>query len=114
MLKPAAPAVAQATSHTHISIPGQPGVTLSFSLHLTLKGASFSFVFLPACLVHAERTKKEIISEGSYNQMFQLLHKLPSSCRHVVVLLTVPIVFPGTAFHPAQAVPFTIPRYCLS
>jgi len=70
--------------------------------------------FLPACLVHTERTKKEIISEGTYNQMFQLLHKLPSSCRHVVVLLTVPIVFPGTAFHPAQAVPFTIPRYCLS
>lgn len=43
----------------------------------------------------AERTKKEIISEDTYNQMFQLLQKLPSSCRHVVVLLTVPIVFPA-------------------
>ena len=49
--------------------------------------------------MYAERTKKEIISEATYNQMFQLLHKLPNSCRHVVVLLTVPIVFPGTAFH---------------
>ena len=50
-------------------------------------------------VLNAERTKKEIISEATYNQMFQLLHKLPYSCRHVVVLLTVPIVFPGTAFH---------------
>lgn len=46
-------------------------------------------------LLSAERTKKQIISEATYNQMFQLLHKLPYSCRHVVVLLTVPIVFPG-------------------
>ncbi|KAL3136206.1 hypothetical protein ABBQ32_007220 [Trebouxia sp. C0010 RCD-2024] len=51
------------------------------------------------CLVapdsRAERTKKQIISEATYNQMFQLLHELPHSCRHVVVLLTVPIVFPA-------------------
>ena len=46
-------------------------------------------------LATAERTKKEIISEATYDMMFQLLQKLPTSCRHVVVLLTVPIVFPG-------------------
>ena len=59
--------------------------------------------------MHAERTKKEIISEATYNQMFQLLHKLPYSCRHVVVLLTVPIVFPGTAFHSVSCYPLTLP-----
>ncbi|DBB15612.1 TPA: hypothetical protein ACH3X3_003824 [Trebouxia sp. C0006] len=65
-----------------------------------LKAWSLLRMFGPTtCLVapdsRAERTKKKIISEGTYNMMFQLLHKLPSSCRHVVVLLTVPIVFPA-------------------
>ncbi|DBA98627.1 TPA: hypothetical protein ACH3X1_014416 [Trebouxia sp. C0004] len=65
-----------------------------------LKAWSLLRMFGPTtCLVapdsRAERTKKEIISEGTYNHMFKLLHKLPSSCRHVVVLLTVPIVFPA-------------------
>ena len=59
-------------------------------------------------LLSAERTKKEIISEATYNQMFQLLHKLPYACRHVVVLLTVPIVFPGIYL------PFVSLRRCLS
>ena len=63
-----------------------------------------------AFLVYAERTKKEIISEGTYNQMFQLLHQLPPTCRHVVVLLTVPIVFPGTAYHSSH----WLPSWCLS
>lgn len=104
---PAAPAVAQVP--TDMFIPGQSSLVFCFSLALCWHVYSLLFFFLPACLLHAERTKKEIISEDTYNQMFQLLQKLPSSCRHVVVLLTVPIVFPGTAFHPAQAVPFSIP-----
>ena len=70
-----------------------------------LKAFSLLRMFGPTtCMVapdsRAERTKKEIISEATYNQMFQMLHKLPDSCRHVVVLLTVPIVFPGAfLFH---------------
>ena len=106
-LQPAAPAVAQIP--TDMFIPGQSSLVFCFSLALCWHVYSLLFFSLPACLLHAERTKKEIISEGTYNQMFQLLHKLLSSCRHVMVLLTVPIVFPGTAFHPAQAVPFSIP-----
>ena len=47
----------------------------------------------------AERTKKQIISRESYDELFRRLDALPPSVRHVVLVLTVPLVFPEL---PAQ------------
>eukprot|EP00891_Asterochloris_glomerata_P005631 jgi/Astpho2/5631/Aster-x0692 len=52
-----------------------------------------------ACIPLQERTKKQIISRESYDALFRRLGALPPTVRHVVLVLTVPLVFPEL---PAQ------------
>lgn len=53
----------------------------------------------PGLPCSAERTKKQIISRESYDELFRRLGVLPPTVRHVVLVLTVPLVFPEL---PAQ------------
>ena len=53
----------------------------------------------PGLPCSAERTKRQIISRESYDALFRRLGALPPTVRHVVLVLTVPLVFPEL---PAQ------------
>jgi hypothetical protein len=53
-------------------------------------------IAVPDC--RAERTIKRIVSEETYQQLFSKIAALPSTVRHLIVLLGVPIVYPRFTF----------------
>ena len=64
-------------------------------------GQSFSFVrqlgpnvALVAPDVRAERTRKQVVSPQSWEMIFSRMEALPSTVRHVVLLTTIPVVYP--------------------
>lgn len=44
--------------------------------------------------IRAERTKKQILSRATWEMVFARISSLPQSVTHVVVVLTVPILYP--------------------
>ncbi|KAJ3018719.1 hypothetical protein HKX48_002710 [Thoreauomyces humboldtii] len=85
--------------HTTQSLlaPGQPHQNERFSPD----GKTFHFIKLlgPSVAVvgpdtRAERTPTQILSPQSYDMIFHHLSQLPSTVRHVVWMLAVPIVYP--------------------
>lgn len=65
------------------------------------RGESYSFlkmlgprVALIAPDSRSERSKKQIISPESWSLIFDRLNNLPGSVQHVVMLTTVPVLYP--------------------
>ena len=65
------------------------------------RGQSYSFVrrlgpqvALVAPDTRSERTKKQIVSAESWHMIFERMNTLPESVQHVVLLTTVPVLYP--------------------
>lgn len=68
-------------------------------------GQSFSLirqlghnVALVAPDVRAERTRKQVVSPESWQMVFSRMEALPSTVRHIVLLTTIPVVYPKASF----------------
>ena len=122
MLKPAAPAVVQAPTHTHMFIPGQPSIILGFSSKFTPKGAVFYFLIstcmFAACRAHQEGDHIRGHLQSDVPAAAQAAPLLPPCCgsahspHHVPRYCLSPC--PGSVFHNSQVLPFTMSRQCLS
>lgn len=51
-------------------------------------------VALVAPDTRSERSKKTIVSAESWNMIFERMNGLPGSVQHVVLLTTVPVLYP--------------------
>ena len=45
-----------------------------------------------------ERTKKQVISKNTWQMALERMHSLPDHCRHLLVILAVPVVYPSLNF----------------
>ena len=118
MLKPAAPAVVQTPTQTHIFIPGQPVTYLASHSIDVIFSFLFSIRVFGAYRAHQEGNHIRGHLQPDVPAVAQAALLLPPCCGPAHSPHRLPRYClspcPGSAFCPAHVVPFMMSRQCLS